>query len=160
MQQQGFSPSSNTNRRSTTTSNNGSSAMNNNNNGGKFMPQIGLSEFAKLSGDMRASLGLLVENGICKVNGNASLIVMPSTPNYDYKSAGADLLNPLPASAKDIYLRNHGNSSNPSSSASSNPNRNTNKLDDEFFADNWYFVELHQSILQESTHSNERYSNL
>ncbi|KAF0972218.1 hypothetical protein FDP41_009526 [Naegleria fowleri] len=124
------------------------------------LPMMGVSEFAKLSGDMRASLGLLVENGICKINGNASLVVMPSTPNYDYSKSvagGENLLNPLPASAKDIYLRNYGGSTG---GRQSRPQQQKEPQNDEFFADNWYFVELHQSILQESTHSKERYSNL
>ncbi|KAG2388950.1 hypothetical protein C9374_014350 [Naegleria lovaniensis] len=126
------------------------------------LPMMGVSEFAKLTGDMRASLGLLVENGICKINGNASLVVMPSTPNYDYSksvSGGENLLNPLPASAKDIYLRNYGGPT--TGGSASRPSRPQQEpQNDEFFADNWYFVELHQSILQESTHSRERYSNL
>ncbi|KAL9644002.1 hypothetical protein ABK040_005470 [Willaertia magna] len=124
---------------------------------------IGISEIAKLSNDMKVNLGLLVENGICKVNGSASLIVMPSIPNYDY-SKNQSLLNPLPSSAKQIYalskksnggMENRGSGDGPVLVRGEENNFN----DDEFFADNWYFVELHQSILQESTHQ-QRYSNL
>eukprot|EP01080_Neovahlkampfia_damariscottae_P008119 gene8119-12580_t len=102
-------------------------------------PQVDDIEFstqiAKLSGDMKANLAVLIEKGLCKVSSTSSLVVMPSLP--DYSSKGNKNLEPLPQSAKDIYFKQN--------------KKTISTQDSDFFDDNWYFIELHQSILQEST---------
>lgn len=102
------------------------------------------TQFARLTGDMKANLAVLVETGICKVNATASLVCMPTTADYSARTkstkGGISPLNPLPQSARDIYLKQHGSSSK--------------ETTDKFFEDDWYFIELHQSILQESTQQN------
>jgi hypothetical protein len=96
--------------------------------------QLNFSRFA--SKDMKANLAVLIEKGECKVNATASIVTMPTIPDYTLKSKAN--LDPLPMSAKDIYFKQHKKG-------------NMSQQDSDFFDDNWYFVELHQSILQEST---------
>jgi len=112
------------------------------------------TEFVKLTGDTKASLALLVENGMCKVNASASMVILPSMSEKSYEGdsdsqKSSSKFEALPASARDVYLgdKNKIQPNNSRSGASSS----SNKLTDEFLDDNWYFVELHQSILQEST---------
>lgn len=100
----------------------------------------------KYSGDIKASLGLLVETGICKVNASASLVVMPTSQDYS-GGQNLDQLDPLPPSAKDIYFKQQG-TTNPSENAA---NKDDAASSSSFLNDQWYFIEVHQSILQEST---------
>lgn len=94
-----------------------------------------LESFTKLSGEMKANLAILIEKGVCKVNASASIVTMPTVPDYTLKSK--QNLDTLPQSAKDIYFKQH--------------KKGISQQDSDFFDDNWYFIELHQSILQEST---------
>lgn len=105
------------------------------------------TEFVKLTGDTKASLALLVENGTCKVNASASLVVMPSMSDKSYDTSGGAKFEALPASARDVYFGDSKRSTGRSTSSS----KDKEPTKDEFLDDNWYFVELHQSILQEST---------
>ena len=104
-------------------------------------------EFAKLTGDTKASLALLVENGLCKVSASASLVVLPSMHDKSYEQGGSKF-EALPASARDVYF---GDKKKKSRSGSNTNNTSKDQSTNEFLDDNWYFVELHQSILQEST---------
>jgi hypothetical protein len=110
------------------------------------------TQIAKLSGDMKTSLALLVESGICKVTASASLVVMPSAPDYNTGTSSATL-DPLPPSAREIYFGNTNGPqqrNTPGGNVQQTPGLSSSQQKD-FFQDNWYFVELHQSILQEST---------
>jgi hypothetical protein len=103
------------------------------------------TEFVKLTGDTKATLALLVENGTCKVNASASLVVLPSMADKTYETissnAAANKFEALPASARDVYFGDR----------SKQVGARSGGTKDEFLDDNWYFIELHQSILQEST---------
>ncbi|KAL0480109.1 hypothetical protein AKO1_007268 [Acrasis kona] len=102
------------------------------------------TQIATLKGDMKASLALLVESGLCKVTASASMVVMPSAPDYNSNSSSSNL-DPLPPSAREIYFGQTGSNQRNQNASSSNQQQK------DFFQDNWYFVELHQSILQETT---------
>jgi len=125
-------------------------------NGGDTQP---FSYFATLAGDLKANLGLLVETGICRVNASASLVAMPTM--YDYNSSSSAPLDPLPASAREIYFKQKGGTGSGTqqqqarartlAGSSGKTATGGDQANDEFFNDNWYFVELHQSILQETT---------
>jgi hypothetical protein len=107
------------------------------------------TQIAKLSGDMKTSLAVLVESGICKVTASASLVVMPSAP--DYSTGSSSNLDPLPPSAREIYFgQSGGQQRSQQQQPGQTPGLSSSQQKD-FFQDNWYFVELHQSILQEST---------
>mmetsp|Transcript_580 Transcript_580/g.973 ORF Transcript_580/g.973 Transcript_580/m.973 type:complete len:181 (-) Transcript_580:28-570(-) len=84
--------------------------------------------------NMKLNLALMVEKGICSVSGSASLVVIPNN------HAAVDGSDSLPQSAKDIYYAQHGQQQQ----------QQKDKNNEDFFNDQWYFVELHQSILQES----------
>lgn len=90
--------------------------------------------FTRLTGNMKANLAVLIEKGECKVNATASIVTMPTIPDYSVKK---NITDPLPQSAKDIYFKQQ--------------KKGMSQQDSDFFDDNWYFVEMHQSILQEST---------
>lgn len=107
---------------------------------------------------MKANLALLVETGVCRVMGSASLVCLPSTTTNTSSSSSQQQqhtqhLDPLPQSARDIYFRNSSQQQQqqhqgPGARDSRQPG---NPSDAFFLDDNWFFVELHQSILQESS---------
>ncbi len=118
------------------------------------------TEFVKLTGDTKASLALLVENGMCKVNASASMVILPSMSEKSYEgdtdrtststssaASSSNKFEALPASARDVYFgdKNRVQPSNNKAGSAGTVQH------DEFLDDNWYFVELHQSVLQEST---------
>lgn len=120
------------------------------------------TEFVKLTGDTKASLALLVENGMCKVNASASMVILPSMSEKSYEgdtdvrtststssSASSNKFEALPASARDVYFGDKNRVQPPSNNNKAGSAGTVHH--DEFLDDNWYFVELHQTILQEST---------
>jgi hypothetical protein len=62
---------------------------------------------------------------------------MPTPPTY-IKSGKSSVLNNIPIASKNLYFQNQSKKEN-------------DPKEKQFFDDNWYFIELHQSILQESS---------
>nr|QRZ58758.1 Gsp-co-occurring protein 8 [Malawimonas jakobiformis] len=134
----------------------------------------GAPEMAILEGDVQANLALLLETGRCKVSATASLVCMPTPPDYATVAQSTD---PVPPGVRAAYgddrffnstnsefqnafeRSRYGQTRPPFPAAgAAGPTQNSEQastnnasLVDPFLQDNWYFVELHNSILQESS---------